>query len=422
MPGYDNNTKDKYGLSINDYKTRYAEAQARGDSQGMAAANAGANAIRQLYGDQTVDASNAINMARNGTSMSIQSQQDNGYDTGYAGQNQNGQQNPTQPVKPEAYNPNNDTAYQQAIAALTNVQKNAPQYNPTYDAQIQDLYDRIVNREKFQYDIDSDMLYRQYAKKYVELGNLAMQDTMGQTAALTGGYGSTYGQAVGQQQYDAYLQRLNDIVPELYDRAYGQYQDEGNALLQQYAMLGDLADDEYGKYQDQYNMWLKERDYQQALADAAYNRGQNAWAAQMDQYNNEMQMQFNQNQADREYYLALEKWQHELDQDAAKAAGKSGGSGGGGGYDYSPVTNPTANPTEPTEPTEPTVDQKKVNPVNPLLNEESPKVKRMYTMTELLDAAAAGMTKAQIEATLKARGVDISSAAVQADIKYALSR
>ena len=47
----------------------------------------------------------------------------------------------------------------------------------------------------------------------MQQGKQAMQDTMGQAAALTGGYGSTYGQAVGQQQYDAYLQNLNDEVP-----------------------------------------------------------------------------------------------------------------------------------------------------------------------------------------------------------------
>ena len=100
------------------------------------------------------------------------------------------------------------------------------------------------------YDINQDELYQQYAKQYAEKGRMAMMDTMGQAAALTGGYASTYGQAVGQQQYDAYLQQLNDVVPELYQMAYQQYQDEGDRMQQQYGMLGDLADDDYSKYRE----------------------------------------------------------------------------------------------------------------------------------------------------------------------------
>ena len=45
---------------------------------------------------------------------------------------------------------------------------------------------------------------------------------MGQAAALTGGYGSTYGEQVGQQAYNAYLQNLNDIVPQLQQQALFQ--------------------------------------------------------------------------------------------------------------------------------------------------------------------------------------------------------
>ena len=109
---------------------------------------------------------------------------------------------------------------------------------------MQDIYNQIVNRDKFKYDLNSDMLYQQYKDQYEILGQLAMMDTMGQAAALTGGYGSTYGQMVGQQQYDAYLQQLNDVVPELYGMALDQYNAESDRLMQQYGMVGDMRDDE----------------------------------------------------------------------------------------------------------------------------------------------------------------------------------
>ena len=73
----------------------------------------------------------------------------------------------------------------------------------TYGQNLQNTINKINNREKFSYDINGDALYQQYKDQYVNLGQMAMKDTMGQAAALTGGYGSSYGQAVGQQQYDA---------------------------------------------------------------------------------------------------------------------------------------------------------------------------------------------------------------------------
>ena len=233
------------------------------------------------------------------------------------------------------YDAAGDQAYQEALKALLEAQKNAPTYANSYEDQLKDLYDRIVNRDKFRYDINQDELYQQYAKQYAEKGRMAMMDTMGQAAALTGGYASTYGQAVGQQQYDAYLQQLNDVVPELYQMAYQQYQDEGDRMQQQYGMLGDLADDEYSKYRDAYNQWLTERDYAQGNADTAYDRGYNQWLQQWNQFNTDRNYQLEKENADRQYQLQLEqfRWQQEqaAQAQAAAAAKSSGGGSSGGG-------------------------------------------------------------------------------------------
>ena len=176
-----------------------------------------------------------------------------------------------------SYDSASDAAYQQALAALQQASQKTPTYAGTYDSQLNDLYEQIVNRDKFKYDLNSDMLYQQYKDQYVNLGQMAMKDSMGQAAALTGGYGSSYGQSVGQQQYDAYLLQLNDVVPELYGMALDQYNQEGQDLYNQYGMLGDLADDEYGKYQDQLNQYWQNVDYLKGQADDAYDRGYSNW-------------------------------------------------------------------------------------------------------------------------------------------------
>ena len=125
-------------------------------------------------------------------------------------------------------------------------------YTSPYDQQLKDLYTSITERKPFEYNADDDAMYQQYKDRYVQLGQQAMRDTMGQAAALTGGYGSSYGQAVGQETYDKYMLGLNDKAADLYAQAYARYQDEGDQARQNYAMLGDLSDRDYGRWQDAY--------------------------------------------------------------------------------------------------------------------------------------------------------------------------
>ena len=157
-----------------------------------------------------------------------------------------------------------DEAYQKALSALQKSQESMPTYGATYDQQLADLYEQIVNREKFNYDMNADALYQQYAQQYAQLGQLAMRDTMGQAAALTGGYGSSYAQTVGQQTYQQYLSQLNDRVPELYGLALDQYNREGQDMLNRYSILNDLQDEEYARYQDQLDRYWQnvQLDYQ----------------------------------------------------------------------------------------------------------------------------------------------------------------
>ena len=168
---------------------------------------------------------------------------------------------------------------------------------------------RILNREKFSYDVNEDALYQQYAEQYARGGKLAMQDTMGQAAAMTGGYGNSYAATVGNQAYQAYLSQLNDIVPELYGMALDRYNAEGQEMYNQYGLLSSQEAQDYGRYQDDYNKWLAERDYAAGRYDSErdYDYGK---------YIDDRNYQYgvysdNRNQAYSEYLNAIEnaKWQ-----------------------------------------------------------------------------------------------------------------
>lgn len=130
------------------------------------------------------------------------------------------------------------------------------------DQSLLDKYrDQYLNRGPFNYDLNGDALYQQYKNQYMNLGNQAMMDTMGQAAAMTGGYGNSYAQTAGQQTYQGYLQQLNDKVPELYQLALSKYTQEGQDLYNKYGLLNDDRNTQYGMWNDAYNKLVAERDY-----------------------------------------------------------------------------------------------------------------------------------------------------------------
>lgn len=114
-------------------------------------------------------------------------------------------------------------------------------YGGSYDDAISDTYREIANRPAYSYDVDGDALYQQYKERYIQNAKNAMKDTMGQAAALTGGYGNSYAQSVGQQRYDETMRGLTDMIPTLEGRAYERWQAQGNALQNRLSMLHSMG-------------------------------------------------------------------------------------------------------------------------------------------------------------------------------------
>lgn len=151
---------------------------------------------------------------------------------------------------------------QAAKDALNAHNANKPgEYQSQWQSQLDGLMNQIMNREKFSYDLNGDALYQQYKDQYIQQGKLAMADTMGQATAMTGGYGSSYAQSVGQQAYQGQLDNLNDVVPELYAMALDKYNREGQDLYNQYGMVVDRENTDYGRYRDTVSDFYTDRGY-----------------------------------------------------------------------------------------------------------------------------------------------------------------
>lgn len=159
----------------------------------------------------------------------------------------------------DSFDPGSSETIQQAQTLLDQNNANRPgAWVDPYQSQYMDYLNKYANRDPFSYDFNSDALYQQYRDNYILQGQMAMMDTMGQAAAMTGGYGNSYAQSVGQQAYNQHLNQLNDIIPELYGMAYDRYQQEGQDLLNMYGIYKGLSDDSYGRYQDDVDNWYRE--------------------------------------------------------------------------------------------------------------------------------------------------------------------
>ena len=125
----------------------------------------------------------------------------------------------------------------------------APVYdNAARKAQVDELLNKALNMGKFEYNALQDPIYQQYAREYTRLGKMAMEDTQGQAAALSGGFGNSYGATAGAQQYNQYMQQLANIIPELEDRAYNRHLNDQDQAWKAYSAMSDAEAQDYARY------------------------------------------------------------------------------------------------------------------------------------------------------------------------------
>ena len=144
-----------------------------------------------------------------------------------------------------------------------------------YQQMIQQMSNKLLNQGEFSYDPYSDPLYKLYAQQYTAGGQSAMQNTLAQIAARTGGLASSYAGTAAQNAYNGYMTQLANKIPELYQMAYGMYRDRQSDMRDNLAMLQSLSDADYNRYANErdfaYQNYLGNRDY-----NYQYNRDKNA--------------------------------------------------------------------------------------------------------------------------------------------------
>ena len=316
--------------TIEDYKKDYADAAARGDKAGMAAANNGANAIRQqqgqkvevadvtkeVYGNNYVGApsrgSSGSNSSSSGTSSGSRGSSGTTPGNSAAGvsgftdwqqdiidkmnQNSNAWHGASQADKDRLHAENEylsgllggNVSFDKNSGKWSGVADfpafdygNALEVTSRWDDIIGDLADQILNRDPFEYDYLEDPNYQQYRDAYTREGERAMQDTIGEVAARTGGLASSYATSAANQANNYYMSALADKIPELRQMAYEAYlqgiqgqRDDLSMLLGldniYYQRWNEDRNFDYGIWRDQVNdqRYEEQMDYNNRLSAA----------------------------------------------------------------------------------------------------------------------------------------------------------
>lgn len=295
--------------TIEDYKKDYAAAEAAGDKAGMAAANNAANALRQqqgqavqvadvtkeVYGNNYVGAPSGSSSSPSYSSATPKASGSSGTTPGNSAagvgvftdnqqaikdqMNQNSQawhNATTQEEKDRLHAENQylsgllggmvsfdkNSGTWNGVAEFPSFSyENAPQYTSQWDQIIKDLTNQILGREDFEYDYTKDPNYQQYREAYTREGERAMQDTLGEVAARTGGLASSYAASAANQANNYYMSALADKIPELRQMAYEAYLQGIQGQRDDLSMILGLEGMDYEKFMNSLGQWNTDRNF-----------------------------------------------------------------------------------------------------------------------------------------------------------------
>lgn len=184
-----------------------------------------------------------------------------------------------------------------------------------------------INSASFSYDLNSDPLYQQYKDSYLKEGKRAMEDTVGNASSLTGGYANSYAVSAGNAAYNEYVDKLNNVIPELYSLAYEGHKDNINLIGDKLKYLTDKDKEEYSRYQDSYKSYTDEldslRDFYLTSSENDRNTQKDEWESaykdavlEHDKYvfNVESDLKLDEI-LNKEYELLLKEQQNQLERD-----------------------------------------------------------------------------------------------------------
>lgn len=200
-------------------------------------------------------------------------------------------------------------------------------YESAYSTEINNLIDKVINREAFDYDPANDAAYKALAKEYGRLGDMARENTLADVALNTGGLVSSYATTAAQQAQNQYNQALTDKIPALMEAAYSKYQDELTKNMNLIGVLQGLDDSAYGRFADQreydYKLGRDQVADEQWQLQFGYNQlrdqiADQQWQSQFDYAQSRDQVADNQWQTEHDFMVKQQEYENKFNEQEAQ--------------------------------------------------------------------------------------------------------
>jgi len=197
----------------------------------------------------------------------------------------------------------------------------APSYQNRYAEQQAALMDQLNNYAPFEWSKENDPAWSSYKKQYLREGDRATAQALAQASAATGGRPSSYAITAASQAGDYYAAQLADVIPQLRQNAYSEWQNDYNMLLQNLNALNQQEQMDYSKYLTQleqhnadkqmaYDQWLQDYNMLQAQLGALQGQDNTDYNRYLDELNLEMQReQADLQKAQNDLANAMALWQ-----------------------------------------------------------------------------------------------------------------
>lgn len=119
-------------------------------------------------------------------------------------------------------------------------------YNKLYGSEINNLFEKVTNRDEFEYNVEDDPIYKSYKAMYEREGERSAEDVMASYSAQTGGYANSAAVTAAADARQYYSQKLTDKIPELEEKAYNRYMSEYENDIKALNSLTELYKDMFG--------------------------------------------------------------------------------------------------------------------------------------------------------------------------------
>lgn len=182
-------------------------------------------------------------------------------------------------------------------------------YN-SHITEVNDLFNQIMNQQKFSYDPQKDELFQMYKRQYEAQGKRSMKNQMGVASAFSGGYNSSVAQTSAQQQFQNSMDELSQKASETYQNALDMYKNKQQNLLDRYNIARDMNNSSNDAYWKQLGLKQNQVDnaYKAFIDDRSFQYNQfsdnkNYWTQQKQNAQSQINWQNEYNQT--------EKWNNE---------------------------------------------------------------------------------------------------------------